>query len=102
LVGPAPTTRTSGSRRQGREARPLPIGSTDQVLLPSWTTDGALLVTDVQRGAVWQVALATGALTPVAQLAPATGYEGTMALPDGDLLSITRDVERNVAAAYVD
>jgi WD40-like Beta Propeller Repeat len=91
----------------GHEAALVHVGGAAKYhLLPSWSPGGELLVQALETGAVSRVALDTGELTPVTQLAPISmmaGYaDPLMTLPDGDLLATQTELGLNVSLVRVE
>ena len=91
----------------GGVSHPLPVeAAVKHHLLPSWSPSGDLLVCALETGMLSRVALATGALTPVARL-PATSVSRLfdnhlMTLAGGDLLAVEIELGITVMAVRPD
>jgi serine/threonine protein kinase/dipeptidyl aminopeptidase/acylaminoacyl peptidase len=87
----------------GHDAAPLHVDDAARhYLLPSWSSSGELVVRALDTGMVSQVALDTGALTPIARLPvmrmhSSLNHEHVLALPDGDLLAVNTEPGLNVS-----
>ncbi|HEX3478557.1 MAG TPA: protein kinase [Kofleriaceae bacterium] len=90
----------------GGEPRPVHVDDVKHFLAPSWTASGELVVRALETGEVSRVALDTGELTPLAQLAPtplSLMYDDHLVMPrGGDLLAIRRELGANVAKVRLD
>ncbi|HMG51981.1 MAG TPA: hypothetical protein VK601_00840, partial [Kofleriaceae bacterium] len=90
----------------GGDPAPLWVQDIGHFLIPSWSRSGELVVRAFETGAVSRVALDTGALAPIAQLAAMPlgrlFDDHVMTLPDGDLLAVNHELGANVAVVRDD
>jgi hypothetical protein len=90
----------------GGDPRPLHVDDVKHFLAPSWTASGELVVRALETGEVSSVALDTGDLTPIAQLAPTpltlVSDDHLVMPPGGDLLAIHREFGASVAKVRLD